>query len=56
MTLAQFEEGRAAVDAVERSRVEEAQAWERYYDAKLDLEKAQLNLLRRTGDLAAALR
>ncbi|MCB1020166.1 MAG: TolC family protein [Bryobacterales bacterium] len=56
VTLAQFEEGRAAVDAVERSRVEEAQAWERYYDAKLDLEKAQLNLLRRTGDLAAALR
>jgi outer membrane protein len=56
VALAQFEEGRAAVDAVERARVEESQAWERYYDAKTMLEKAQLNLLRRTGDLAAALR
>ncbi len=56
VTLAQFEEGRAAVDAVERARVEEAAAWERYYDAKHALERAQLDLLRRTGDLAAALR
>jgi outer membrane protein TolC len=55
VTLAQFEEGRAAIDAVERARVDEAQAWDRYYDAKHTLEKAQLNLLRRTGELAAAL-
>jgi outer membrane protein TolC len=56
VTLAQMEEGRAAIDAVERARVQEAQAWESYYDAKTQLDKAQLNLLRRTGDLAAALR
>ena len=56
VTLAQFEEGRAAIDAVERARVEESAAWDRYYDAKHALEKAQLNLLRRTGDLAAAFR
>ena len=55
VTLAQFEEGRAAIDAVERARVEEAQAWDRYYDAKHTLDKAQLNLLRRTGELAALL-
>lgn len=56
VTLAQFEEGQAAIDAVERARIEESQAWERYYDAKHDLDRAQLNLLRRTGDLVSSLR
>ena len=55
VTLAQFEEGRAAIDVVERARIEESLAWDRYYDAKTTLEKAQLNLLRRTGDLVSAL-
>jgi outer membrane protein TolC len=56
VALAQFEEGRTAIDALERARIEEAQAWDRYYDAKHALERAQLNLLRRTGDLITALR
>lgn len=55
VVLAQFEEGRAAIDAVERARVAESIAWQVYYDAKYAAEKAKLDLLRRTGDLAAAL-
>ncbi len=54
--LAQFEAGRAALDSVEQARILESIAWQTFYDAKYELEKAKLNLLRRTGDLAAALR
>lgn len=56
VVLAQFEEGRTTLDAVERARVQESIAWQAFYDAKYAAEKAKLNLLRRTGDLAAALR
>ena len=53
--LARFEEGRVALDEVERARAREAQAWEGFYDASYALRKAKLNLLRRTGELVAAL-
>ena len=56
VVLAQFEEGRAALDAVERARVQESLAWQVFYDAKYEWERAKLDLLRRTGDLAAAFR
>ncbi len=54
--LARFEEGRIARDEIERARAREAFAWENFYDASYTLQKAKLNLLRRTGDLVAALR
>lgn len=56
VTLARFEEGRVALEEVERARAVESQTWDAFYDAKYALEKAKLNLLRRTGELAAALR
>lgn len=54
--MARFEEGRVALDEVERARAREALTWEGFYDASYTLQKAKLNLLRRTGDLVAALR
>ncbi len=54
--LAQMEEGRAALDAVERMRVEESLAWQRLYESRYAEQRARLNLLRRTGDLAALFR
>ncbi len=54
--MAKLEEGRVALDEVERARAAEAAAWETFYDASYALEKAKLNLLRRTGELVAALR
>ena len=51
--LARLEEGRISIDEVERARVVESQTWERYYDSQYELRKARLDLLRRTGELAA---
>ncbi len=52
--LAQFEEGRLAVDALERARVIESAAWRRLYESRCALDKAKLSLLRATGDLLEA--
>jgi outer membrane protein TolC len=54
--MALLDEGRVDLDAVERARVEENQAWGAFYDSQYDLQKAKLNLLRQTGELVAALR
>ncbi|MBI1357989.1 MAG: hypothetical protein GC160_26945 [Acidobacteria bacterium] len=56
VALAKMEEGRAALDEVERARVEESLAWQKLYDSRYEVERTRLNLLRRTGDLAAMFR
>lgn len=56
VALAQLEEGRAAIDAVEQARVEESLAWQRLYEARYAEQRAKLNLLRRTGNLAILFR
>jgi len=52
---AQFEEGRAGLRELERARVEENEKWMQYVDAKFQQQKAQLELLRSTGQIAKAL-
>ena len=52
--LAQFEEGRLAVDPVERARVIESAAWRRLYESRYAFAKAKLALLHATGDLIEA--
>ena len=54
--MALLDEGRVDLEAVERARVQENQAWGAFYDSQYDLQKAKLNLLRQTGELVAALR
>jgi len=54
--LTSYQEGAASLEEVERARALESQTWDAFYDAKYALEKAKLNLLRRTGELAASLR
>lgn len=56
VALAQLEEGRAALDAVEQARLEESLAWQRLYESRYAEQRARLNLLRRTGDLAMLFR
>lgn len=52
--LAQFEEGRLAIDPVERARIVESSAWQRLYESQYSLHKAKLALLHATGDLVEA--
>jgi outer membrane protein len=54
VVLARQDEGRAAMADVERARVAESQAWAAFYDVQYDMQRAKLNLLRQTGELAAA--
>jgi outer membrane protein TolC len=54
--MALLDEGRVDLEAVERARVAENQAWGAFYDSQYDVQKAKLNLLRQTGELVAALR
>ncbi len=56
VTLARFQEGRAAAPELDQARAEESGKWLSYLDAHYGVERAQLDLLRQTGDLAAALR
>jgi outer membrane protein TolC len=56
LLLAQTQEGRAALRQLEEARVAETDRWIAFYDAGASLDKARLNVLRRTGDLLAALR
>jgi outer membrane protein len=56
LLLARFDAGRVSQTEVEQARAEEALRWEAYYDARTTADKAQLNLLRQTGELLAALR
>lgn len=52
---AQFEEGRAGLRDLERARVEEGEKWMLFVDAQFQQQKAQLELLRSTGQIAKTL-
>ena len=54
--LAQMQEGRAPLREVEEARVLETDKWIAFYDARANLAKARLALLKQTGELLAALR
>ena len=54
--LDQLDEGRTTRQAVDEGRMLEQEKWIGYYEAQHALEKAKLNLLRRTGTIQAALR
>ena len=54
--LANHDEGRTAMEEIEKARLEESQAWAAYYDSQYSVQKAKLDLLRETGELVAALR
>ncbi len=49
---ARFEEGRANLRDLEKARIEEGDKWRAFLDADFDSQKAQLELLRTTGQLA----
>ncbi len=50
-----YEEGRTPLRDLERARLEESEKWMAYVDAKFQQQKAQLELLRATGQIAKAL-
>jgi outer membrane protein len=54
--LSQMEEGRSSLRQVEEARSTESERWIAYYEAQNTLEKAQLNLLRQSGTIIAALK
>ncbi len=49
---AQFEEGRASLRDVEKARLEESNKWLEFLEADYERQRAQLELLRTTGQLA----
>lgn len=49
---ARFEQGRANLRELERARLEEADKWMAFLDANYNRQRAQLNLLQTTGQLA----
>ena len=53
--LAQMNEGRASLQQLEQARFNEDEKWIAFYDAQYAAEKAAWDLLRQTGNLAAAL-
>ena len=54
--LAQLDEGRLPLAAVETARAIENEKWLAYYDGQHTVELARLNVLRQTGTLSAALK
>ena len=54
VNLAQMQEGRALLRQVEEARIVENHKWIAFYDARYALEKARWNVLRLTGEAAAA--
>jgi outer membrane protein len=55
VNLAQMQEGRLTMRAVEEARIAENQKWLAFYDAQYAAEKSRWNLLRLTGNLIPAL-
>ena len=53
--LARYEEGRAGARDLEQARLEESGRWNALLDAGFDLDRARLQLLRATGDIATVL-
>jgi outer membrane protein TolC len=56
VVLAQMNEGRASLRQVEEARFNEDEKWIAFYDAQFNAERARLNILRQTGQLAAVVR
>lgn len=54
--LAQNEEGRLAMSALEQARAAEDEKWLAYFDAQRLAERARLNVLHQTGTLVTALK
>lgn len=54
--LAQMNEGRASLRQVEEARFNEDEKWIAFYDAQFNSERARLNILRQTGQIAALMR
>jgi outer membrane protein len=54
--LAQMNEGRSSLRQVEEARFNEDEKWIAFYDAQFNAERARLNILRQTGQLAALMR
>ena len=54
VNLAQNDEGRLPISAVEQSRAVEQEKWLAYYEAQHAVDVARLNVLRQTGTLLAA--
>jgi outer membrane protein TolC len=52
---AQYEEGRAGLRELERARLDENEKWMHYVNARFQRQKAQLELLRTTGQIAGML-
>lgn len=55
VALAQFEEGRTPLRQVEELRSAETEKWLAFYDAQATLDRAELEVLRQTGTILAAL-
>jgi outer membrane protein len=55
LALDQLNDGRATLRDVEQARIDESEKWIAFYDAQFDQEKARLDLLHQTGNLAAAI-
>jgi len=56
ITKMRFDEGQVALDRVELARIQRTRASQSQEDAEYALRRTQLNLLRRTGDLATTFR
>jgi outer membrane protein TolC len=54
--LAQSEEGRAGLKQLEEARIAEQERWAEFHEARYELERARIEALRQTNQLAAALR
>ncbi len=55
VALAQLEEGRVPLRAVEELRTAESEKWLAFYDAQTMVERGQLEVLRQTGTIMAAI-
>jgi len=55
VVLAKFEEGRASARELEQARLEETARFNALLDVGFDLDKARLQVLKTTGEIAAAL-
>lgn len=55
LALDQLNDGRATLRDVEQARIEESEKWIAFFDAQFNRERAQLDLLRQTGNLPASI-
>jgi outer membrane protein TolC len=55
LALDQLNDGRATLRDLEQARIDESEKWIAFYDAQFNQERARLDLLRQTGNLATAI-